>query len=108
MRLPDNRAAVVDHRNARVGIHGSEFSGIEPAIFAACIDPFVDYSKLADGPHDFLDIDGIRAAPDFQHGSRALEGAALAEEQRLAIVDDAAVDAPPAHFTGEAPLLHLP
>jgi len=40
-----------------MGIHCEERGRIEPTEFASGIDMFVDKLKLADQPHDFLDIE---------------------------------------------------
>jgi hypothetical protein len=67
MALPNDGAAVVDHRHAAVGIEPVEFLGIEPAERAAGIDMFMRKADLADGPHRFLHVDRIATAPDLEH-----------------------------------------
>src|SRR6185312_1113563 len=67
MGFPDNRTVVVDHRNARVGIHRAELRRLQSAEWTARVDTLMHDDAFAHGPHRLLHVDGVRAAPDLQH-----------------------------------------
>jgi hypothetical protein len=48
-------------------IHREEIRQVESAELAAGVDMLVRQFKLANQPHDFLDIERTAPPPDFQH-----------------------------------------
>ena len=70
IRLPDDRAAVIDYRDHANGIHGSEYGVGRGAGVAAPVFALELQTQLLAHPQNLANVDGGRIAVDLQHGGR--------------------------------------
>ena len=58
---------VAQDRHGAVGVHGQELRRVGAAVAVSGIVPLVRQAKLADAPHERLDVGRGLSAPDRQH-----------------------------------------
>src|SRR5207247_857034 len=76
--FPHRQIAILDHRYASMGVQCSKRRLVEPAEIAAGGDVLMGQTELADEPKHFLDIEGVAASPNLEHGRPLLmAGAAI-------------------------------
>src|SRR5262249_59847836 len=68
MGFPHRQIAILDHRYASMGVQGPKRRLVEPSEVAAGRDVLMGQTELADEPKHFLDIEGVAASPNLEHG----------------------------------------
>jgi hypothetical protein len=63
---------IVDDRNAAVRVHRPELGRVEAAEPAAGLDVAMRQRKLADEPHDLLQVERAAPSPDREHRNECL------------------------------------
>jgi hypothetical protein len=70
-RFPQRLVAIItDNRHGTVGIHRQESGRVGAAIAMAGVVALIGETKLADAPHERLDVGGGLASPHGQHRHR--------------------------------------
>src|SRR5882672_600996 len=67
VRLVEDEARVVDHRDEAVGIHRKVFGRVVAAEGTSHVEALVGQAELLGAPHDLLHVDRRDPAPDLQH-----------------------------------------
>src|SRR5262249_61284156 len=68
MGFPTREIVILDHRYASVRVQRPKRRLVEPAEAAAGGDVLVGKTELADEPKHFLDVEGVAAPPNLEHG----------------------------------------
>src|SRR5262249_54425250 len=68
MGFPHRQIAILDHRYASMGVQRPKRRLVEPSEVAAGGDVLMGQTELADQPKHFLDIEGVAASPNLEHG----------------------------------------
>src|SRR5262245_54856333 len=78
MGFPHREIAILDHGYASMGVQRPKRRLVEPSEAAAGGDVLVGKPELADEPKHFLDIEGVAASRNLEHGRPLLiVGAAM-------------------------------
>src|SRR5262249_34700056 len=78
MGFPHRQIAILDHRYASMGVQRPKRRLVESAEAAAGGDVLMGETELADEPKHFLDVEGVAASPNLEHGRPLLPaGAAM-------------------------------
>src|SRR5262249_54891652 len=78
MGFPHRQIAILDHRYASMGVQRPKRRLVESAEAAAGGGVVMGGTRLGDEPKHFLDVEGVAASPNLEHGRPLLPaGAAM-------------------------------